>query len=152
MTESTLTISGRGQTHQAELNAKGTIVGRSARCDVVIEGRDISREHARIFEDPFGRWIFEDLGSSNGIFYNGKRVEACAVLGGGMSQGFGLTEGFYPSVTAKQPQITRLDIEELLKWLAEIWLDPEVREAINEDAWLKFMESVAESSKEERQN
>ena len=82
MIEATLTISGRGQTHQAELNAKGTIVGRSARCDVVIEGRDISREHARIFEDPFGRWIFEDLGSSNGIFYNGKRVEACAVLSG----------------------------------------------------------------------
>ena len=69
-----------------------------------------------------------------------------------MGQGLGLTEGFYPSVTAKQPQITRLDIEELLKWLAEIWLDPEVRKAINEDAWLKFIESVAESSKEERQN
>lgn len=82
MTEATLTISGRGQSRQAELNAKGTIVGRSARCDVVIEGRDISREHARVFQDPFGRWIFEDLGSSNGIFYNGRRVEACAVLAG----------------------------------------------------------------------
>jgi hypothetical protein len=35
-----------------------------------------------------------------------------------------------------------LSFEELLKWLAEIWLDPEVRKVIDEDAWLKFVESL----------
>jgi len=78
----TLTISGRGKTWRVEPNPKGTIIGRSQRCDVVIESRDISREHARIFQDPFGRWIVEDLGSSNGVFINGKRAEATSVIAG----------------------------------------------------------------------
>jgi sigma-B regulation protein RsbU (phosphoserine phosphatase) len=78
----TLTISGQGKTWQAQPDAEGTIIGRSELCDVVLESPDISREHARIFRDPFGRWIIEDLGSSNGIFINGKRVQICAVLPG----------------------------------------------------------------------
>ena len=78
----TLTISGRGKTWQVEPNPHGSIIGRSPRCNVVIESRDVSREHARIFQDPFGRWIIEDLGSSNGVFVNGKRVEAYAVFAG----------------------------------------------------------------------
>jgi len=78
----TLTISGRGKTWQIEPNPKGTIIGRSPRCDVVLESRDVSREHARILQDQFGRWIVEDLDSSNGTFINGKRIEACAVLSG----------------------------------------------------------------------
>ena len=77
-----MTIYGRGESRQAELNPGGTIIGRSPRCDVVIDNRDVSREHARVFQDPFGRWIFEDLGSSNGMFVNGRRVDACAVLPG----------------------------------------------------------------------
>ena len=77
-----LKISGRGKVQQIEPNAKSTIIGRSPRCDVVLESRDVSREHARIFQDPFGRWIIEDMGSSNGIFIGGKRVEAAAVLPG----------------------------------------------------------------------
>jgi sigma-B regulation protein RsbU (phosphoserine phosphatase) len=77
-----LKITGRGKTQQVEPNAKNTVIGRSPRCDVVIESPDVSREHARIFQDPFGRWIIEDLGSSNGILINGKRVEASAVVPG----------------------------------------------------------------------
>jgi len=69
----TLTISARGRGWQTQPDAGGTIIGRSEQCDVVLESPDISREHARIFRDPFGRWIIEDLGSSNGIFSNGDR-------------------------------------------------------------------------------
>ncbi|MBN2269042.1 MAG: FHA domain-containing protein, partial [Sedimentisphaerales bacterium] len=71
MAEALLTIEERGQARQVELNQEGTIIGRSPRCDVVIDSKDVSREHARVFKDPFGRWIFEDLGSSNGTFVNG---------------------------------------------------------------------------------
>lgn len=77
-----LTISGRGKTWHIEPNPKGTIIGRSPRCDVVLESRDVSREHARIFQDPLGQWSVEDLDSSNGTFINGKRIEVCAVLPG----------------------------------------------------------------------
>jgi len=62
-----------------------------------------------------------------------------------MGRGFGLMEGLYPSAPAKQQptQIKPLDIEYIIKWLDEIWLDEEVRKIIDEDAWLKFMESIA---------
>ena len=82
MAAAMLKITGRGETQRFEPNKECTIIGRSPRCDVFIESRDVSREHARIFQDPFGRWIVEDLGSSNGIFINGKRMEASAVLPG----------------------------------------------------------------------
>ncbi|MBN2269514.1 MAG: hypothetical protein JXN61_02810, partial [Sedimentisphaerales bacterium] len=35
-----------------------------------------------------------------------------------------------------------VDVEKLLDWLAEIWLDPEVREHIDAEAWLKMYESI----------
>lgn len=35
-----------------------------------------------------------------------------------------------------------LDVEKLLDWLAEIWLDPEVRQEIAEPDWLRFYESI----------
>jgi parallel beta-helix repeat protein len=38
----------------------------------------------------------------------------------------------------------QLSVEVLIKWLEEVWLDPEVREVIDEDKWLKFVESVIE--------
>jgi len=82
MSAAMLKITGRGKTQRLEPNKECTTIGRSPRCDVVIESRDVSREHARIFQDPFGRWIVEDLGSSNGVFINGKRMEASAVLPG----------------------------------------------------------------------
>jgi len=38
------------------------------------------------------------------------------------------------------------DIEEILKWLEELWLtDEEVRKIISEDEWLKFIESVKDA-------
>jgi hypothetical protein len=40
-------------------------------------------------------------------------------------------------------------LEEILKWLEEVWLDPEVHEAINEDEWLRFIESIINEWKSE---
>ena len=63
-----------------------------------------------------------------------------------MGRGFGLMEGLYPSAPARQQptQIKPLDIEYIIKWLDEIWLDEEVRKVIDEDKWLKFMELLKE--------
>ncbi len=69
----------------------------------------------------------------------------------GMGETFALTEGLFPSIQAKQaqPELTAADIEEILKWLAELWLtDDEVRKMISEDEWLKFTESVIQALKE----
>jgi hypothetical protein len=42
----------------------------------------------------------------------------------------------------QQAKASELTLEDLVKRLEDIWLDPEVQQVINEDAWLKFMESL----------
>jgi len=47
---------------------------------------------------------------------------------------------------SKSQSYTDADIEEIIKWLEELWLtNEEVRKMISEDEWLKFIESVANS-------
>ncbi|MBK8997026.1 MAG: FHA domain-containing protein [Myxococcales bacterium] len=51
----------------------GYEIGRSAHCQVILDGAKVSRLHARIVVDSTGVSV-EDLGSSNGVFVNGRRV------------------------------------------------------------------------------
>ena len=82
MPEPTLTVMGHGETTQIKLDRKGVIIGRGPSCDVFLDAPQVSREHARIFCDPFGRWIVEDLGSTNGVRVDGRRVTAHAIVPG----------------------------------------------------------------------
>ena len=49
-------------------------VGRGPRCDVSLQGRGLSRIHARIVFTPETGVVLEDAGSTNGIYVRGKRV------------------------------------------------------------------------------
>ena len=82
MTTAKLKISGPEQAWTIPLDPKGVLIGRSPRCDAVLGSRRVSRIHARLFQDPFGRWVIEDVGSRNGVWMNDKRVEACVLLPG----------------------------------------------------------------------
>lgn len=79
MTERTIRICQKDHVWQAELIPAGTVVGRSEKCDIVIDSVHISRRHARIFSTPDGEWSVEDLGSRNGTFVNGEHVESCPI-------------------------------------------------------------------------
>jgi hypothetical protein len=72
--------------------------------------------------------------------------------GAGMVEGLGLDDGLSAVVTAeREPAVAEpVDIEAIMKWLTEIWLDPEVRKAIDEDAWSEFLESLWEYRKPAR--
>lgn len=50
-----------------------SIIGRSGFCDIVLNKRSISREHARIFERE-GEYFIADLESVNGTFLNGRAI------------------------------------------------------------------------------
>ena len=80
MTEAKLVISGPATTREAPLDPKGTILGRAPNCDIVLDDAAVSRLHARISQDPFGRWIVEDLESHNGVFVDGQRVKTRVIL------------------------------------------------------------------------
>lgn len=53
---------------------KGLEIGRQAPCEVLLKGTPISRRHARVAVDEEGPFI-TDLGSSNGTFVGGNRIE-----------------------------------------------------------------------------
>ncbi len=80
MAETILIISGPVETKEVLLNPKGTTLGRGSDCDIILDDAAVSRLHARISQDPFGRWIVEDLDSQNGILINGQRIKAQAIL------------------------------------------------------------------------
>ena len=61
-------------TGRAELvGSKGAVLGRSRDADVVLDDPNVSRHHAEV-RPSGGSWIVNDLGSTNGIKVNGRRV------------------------------------------------------------------------------
>jgi len=56
-------------------------LGRHPSCDVVLSSMSVSRRHARlVFRD--GRWVLQDLGSTNGTEVNGIDVGRCELRPG----------------------------------------------------------------------
>jgi len=58
------------------------VIGRDENCDVVISDRQVSRYHAR-FTPSEGGVLLEDLGSKNGTYFNGNRLEEPVTLSDG---------------------------------------------------------------------
>jgi hypothetical protein len=57
------------------------LLGRHQSCDVVLSDPRVSRRHARMFFRD-GRWLLQDLESTNGTSVNGLRVGRCEVRPG----------------------------------------------------------------------
>src|SRR4051812_8664943 len=55
------------------------VIGRRSDCQIFVPDMRVSRQHARLFKDGEG-WTLEDLGSNNGTYINGARVEGQASL------------------------------------------------------------------------
>ena len=63
------------------LRREQTIIGRTAKCDLTLDDDEVSRDHAAI-QDVGGTWRLEDLGSANGVFVDGQRVDVHPLVGG----------------------------------------------------------------------
>lgn len=50
------------------------LIGRHPSAQVFLDHDTVSRRHAELRLDPFGRWWIRDLGSTNGTLVNGERV------------------------------------------------------------------------------
>ncbi len=56
------------------LSGSRVLLGRSRECDVVIDDANVSRRHAELSADDDG-WSIRDLGSTNGVKVNRRRVD-----------------------------------------------------------------------------
>jgi len=56
------------------LTSGGAVIGRSRECDIVLDDPNVSRKHAEVRSEG-GGWAVVDLGSTNGIKVNGRRVK-----------------------------------------------------------------------------
>lgn len=64
------------------------IIGRDDGADVLIDNPSVSRRHAEIRLGDDG-WVVEDLGSSNGTFLRGSKIDGPQSIGLGDEIGFG---------------------------------------------------------------
>lgn len=56
----------------------GALVGRSRDCDIVLADANVSRRHAEVRPAAAGAWTIADLGSTNGVVVNGRRIDGIA--------------------------------------------------------------------------
>ncbi len=57
-------------------------IGRDATCDETLHGEGVSRTHARIGRGEKNVYMIEDLGSTNGTFVRGQRIQRAALMDG----------------------------------------------------------------------
>ena len=61
------------------LGSIGAALGRSRDCEIVLDDANVSRRHAEV-RPSGGSWIVRDLGSTNGVKVNGRRITGAQSL------------------------------------------------------------------------
>jgi hypothetical protein len=72
------------------LGSNGAVLGRSRDCDVVVDDENVSRKHAEV-RPSGGAWIVRDLGSTNGVKVNGRKISGAQSLRPGDAIEMGLS-------------------------------------------------------------
>jgi serine phosphatase RsbU (regulator of sigma subunit) len=73
-----------GATLRVPLVADRYVIGRAADARIRLESELVSRSHAELVRDPFGRWWIRDMGSHNGTLVSGIRVQERMLRPGGV--------------------------------------------------------------------
>ncbi len=71
---------GIGRMHK--LDKSEVVLGRSSECQFQVDDDGISRRHAKVCIAPDGKFQVVDLGSTNGTYLNGTRVDAAVLKDG----------------------------------------------------------------------
>jgi len=79
-----------GADRRTVLSGDRVVLGRSRDCDIVVDDPNVSRHHAEVRPDGED-WVVVDLGSTNGVKLNRRRVES-AMLSDGDRITLGLTD------------------------------------------------------------
>ena len=79
---------GRKTMRVFDLDQTSIVVGRGEDTDILIDNVSMSRRHAEFRQEGDG-WVVQDLGSSNGTFIGGKRIEGPRAVQEGTEVAFG---------------------------------------------------------------
>src|SRR5580692_10975991 len=63
-----------GDSRRQRLSESTIVIGRVPGVQLLLDHHTVSRRHAEMFCDPFGRFWIRDLGSTNGTLVNGETV------------------------------------------------------------------------------
>jgi len=77
--EELVSLSWNGDRH--EVKGGRVVIGRSRDCDIQLADANVSRRHAELRQEGASYWIV-DLGSTNGLEVNGKRVKRAKLRSG----------------------------------------------------------------------
>src|SRR4051794_26216886 len=75
-------VTGDQAGRNVEVDGSELVIGRATDTNVTIHDANVSRRHASITPLGDGTVELRDLGSANGTFVNGERVEAVVLRGG----------------------------------------------------------------------
>jgi len=92
-----------GQQQRFTLNEANIAIGRATNLPIVIDHHTVSRRHAEIVRDPFGRYWVRDLASTNGTTVNGETVKE-RVLSPGDDIGIGDVHAIFRRFPATRPK------------------------------------------------
>lgn len=70
-----------GSGRRTVLSPTPTVIGRSREADVVVDDPNVSRRHAQVRREG-DAWVMRDMGSTNGVKVNGRRVEEAVLAPG----------------------------------------------------------------------
>ncbi len=87
------TVTVTGIDHDVILRGDRVVIGRLASCDICLQDRNVSRQHAAFVAKP-GGWAIADLGSTNGTLLNGSAVKDTPLKDGDIVT-VGVTELIY---------------------------------------------------------
>lgn len=87
-------------------------IGRAMENDIVITGKRVSREHARVRRDGW-RVMLEDCGSTNGTFFNNERVLSPVPLRDGDRIAVGGVTFIFtdPDITVRETPFPELEVD-----------------------------------------
>ena len=66
-------------------------IGRAPDSTIVLDDDYVSHRHARLAPDAQGRWIVEDLGSTNGTYLDRQRITGPSPIANGIPVRIGKT-------------------------------------------------------------
>ena len=101
-----------GERWRRDLDGERLVIGRSSDADITLKSHRVSRRHAQIYKDPFGRWWVRDMGSRNGTRVNGSPVSERVLYSGDVVQIASFAMRLrWPSATASESDINTSTVQ-----------------------------------------